>query len=62
VDGLEKAITLNLLDSGYTQLLQYGFTSKVEIKVPPGQYKIKAVVREGFQAHMGSITKLIQVP
>ncbi len=62
VDGLEKAMELNLTDPSYTALLNYGFTSKVDIKVPPGRYKIKAVVREGVHTKMGSINKTIEVP
>jgi hypothetical protein len=62
VDGLEKSMDLNLTDPSYNALLSYGFTSKVDIKVPPGRYKIKAVVREGVHTKMGSINKTIEVP
>jgi VWFA-related protein len=62
VDGLEKSMDLNLTDPSYTALLSHGFTSKVDIKVPPGRYKIKAVVREGVHTKMGSINKTIEVP
>jgi VWFA-related protein len=62
VDGLEKSMDLNLTDPSYNALLSYGFTSKVDIKVPPGRYKIKAVVREGVHTKMGSIHKTIEVP
>jgi VWFA-related protein len=62
VDGLEKSMDLNLTDPSYDALLNHGFTSKVDIKVPPGRYKIKAVVREGVHTKMGSIHKTIEVP
>ncbi|PYV43350.1 MAG: hypothetical protein DMG06_11015 [Acidobacteria bacterium] len=62
VDGLEKSMELNLTDPSYAAMLDYGFTSKVDIKVPPGRYKIRAVVRESNRTKMGSIKKTIEVP
>jgi len=62
VDGLEKSMELNLTDPSYVAMLAYGFTSKVDIKVPPGRYKIKAVVREANRTKMGSVRKTIEVP
>jgi VWFA-related protein len=62
VDGLEKSMELNLTDPSYAAMLSYGFTSKVDIKVPPGRYKIKAVVREANRTKMGSVRKTIEVP
>src|SRR5262245_57449315 len=62
VDGLEKSMELSLTDPSYAAMLNYGFTSKVDIKVPPGRYKIKAVVREGNRTRMGSVRKTIEVP
>jgi VWFA-related protein len=62
IDGLEKTIDLNLTSPSYTALLNRGFTSKMDVKVPPGRYRIRAVVREGAQTRMGSINKMIEVP
>lgn len=62
VDGLEKTMELNLTDPSYKALLANGFTSKVDINVPPGRYMIKAVVREGVNTKMGSVHKTIEVP
>lgn len=62
VDGLEKTLEFNLTDPGFADLLNYGLTSKVEMAIPPGRYKIKAVVREGAQTKMGSVTKWVEVP
>jgi VWFA-related protein len=62
VDGLEKSMELNLTDPSYAAMLNYGFTSKVDIKVSPGRYKIRAVVREGNRTKMGSVRKTIEVP
>ncbi len=62
VDGLEKSMELNLSEPSYAAMLHFGFTSKVNIRVPAGRYKIKAVVREGHRTKMGSINKTIEVP
>jgi VWFA-related protein len=62
IDGLEKTIDLNLTSPSYTALLNHGFTSKMDVKVPPGRYRIRAVVREGAQTKMGSVNKMIEVP
>jgi VWFA-related protein len=62
VDGLEKSMELNLSDPSYQALLSNGFTSKVSINVPPGRYKIRAVVRESVNTRMGSVRKNIELP
>ncbi len=62
VDGLDKSIEFNLSDPSFANLINYGVTSKVEMAVPPGRYKIKSVVREGAQTKMGSVTKWVEVP
>jgi VWFA-related protein len=62
IDGLEKTIDLNLTSTSYTALLNHGFTSKMDVRVPPGRYRIRAVVREGVHTRMGSISKMIEVP
>jgi VWFA-related protein len=62
VDGLEKSVDFNLSSSSYSNLLDYGFSSKVDLRLPPGRYKIKAVVRESVYSKMGSISRSIEVP
>jgi len=62
IGGLEKAIDFQLLESSYANLLGRGLASKVDLKLPPGRYKIKAVVRENTQGKMGSITKSVEIP
>lgn len=62
ISGLEKAIDFQLLESSYSNLRNRGMISKVELKLPPGRYKIKAIVREGTQGKMGSITKAVEIP
>jgi VWFA-related protein len=62
VDGIEKSIDFKLTDSSYASLLTHGINSNVIFHMPQGRYKIKAVVREGAQGKMGSITKAIEIP
>jgi VWFA-related protein len=62
IDGVEKTIDLNLTSPSYSALMNHGFTSKMDVKVPPGRYRIRAVVREGVHTKMGSINKVIEVP
>jgi VWFA-related protein len=62
ISGLEKAIEFQLLENSYANLRNRGLTSRVELKLPAGRYKVKAVVREGNQGKMGSISKAVQIP
>jgi VWFA-related protein len=62
VDGLEKSVDFSLSEPSYAALLNHGFSSKVDLRLPPGRYKIRAVVRESFQSKMGSIIKGIEIP
>ena len=62
VDGIEKSIDFKLTDASYANILAYGLTSRVEFKLPMGRYRIKAVVREGAEGKMGSITKAVEIP
>ena len=62
IDGVEKSIDLRLLETSYAMLLDQGLTSRVELRLPFGRYKIKAVVRESTQGKMGSIAKAIEIP
>ena len=62
IDGLERSIDFNLTSPSYAVLLNHGFTSKMDVKVPPGRYRIRAVVREGVDTRMGSVNKMIEVP
>jgi VWFA-related protein len=62
VSGLEKAIDFRLLETSYASLRQRGLRSRVELKLPMGRYKIKAVVREDMQGKLGSIAKSVEIP
>ncbi|HVN83060.1 MAG TPA: VWA domain-containing protein [Terriglobia bacterium] len=62
VDGVEKNIEFSLSDAGYAQMVNNGITLKLEVAVPPGRYKVKAVVREGVETKMGALTRIVEVP
>jgi VWFA-related protein len=62
INGLDKTVEFQLLDESYTALRNHGITSRVELKLPAGNFKIKAVVRESNQGKMGSITKSMEIP
>ena len=62
ISGLEKAIDFRLLENSYAGLREHGLTSRVELKLPIGRYKIKAVVRENTQGKIGSIAKSVEIP
>ena len=62
ISGLEKAIDFRLLENSYAGLRERGLTSRVELRLPIGRYKIKAVVRENAQGKIGSITKSVEIP
>jgi hypothetical protein len=62
MSGVEKAIDFQLLGSSYAGLRERGLISKVELKLPLGRHKIKAVVRENNQGKMGSVVKAVEIP
>jgi VWFA-related protein len=62
VDGVQKDISFNLAPESYTELMSRGFDSKVIFRIPPGRYKIKAVIRESVRTKIGSLTKWIEIP
>jgi len=62
VKGVEKSVDFRLTDASYASLLDRGVTSRIELKLPLGRFKIKAVVREASQGKMGSLTKAIEIP
>jgi len=62
LDGIEKAIDFKLTEDGYAGLLNRGLNSRVEFKLPPGRYKIKAIVRESADGKMGSANRIVEIP
>ena len=57
--GQEKQLDLSLTRSGRQELAALGATSKVTLEVPPGEHKLKAVVRESVEAVIGSVQEKV---
>ena len=62
VQGLEKSVDFRLTDPSYASLFDSGVTSRIDLKLPIGRYKIRAVVREASQGKMGSLTRAVEIP
>jgi hypothetical protein len=62
IDGSLRDVSFSLSPDNYAEILSRGFSSTVKFRMPPGRYKIKAIIREGVQGKMGSLTKTIDVP
>ena len=62
ISGLDKSVEFRLLEESHAGLRDRGLTSRVELRLPMGRYKIKAVIREGNQGKMGSVTKSVEIP
>lgn len=62
VEGSEQKVELNLSESSYLTMLDHGFTSKTDVELAAGRYRIKAIVREGNQARMGSLEETVELP
>jgi hypothetical protein len=62
ISGVEKSIEFQLLEESYSELRGRGFKSRVEIMLPMGRYRIKAVVRESNEGKMGSATRVVDIP
>ena len=61
VGGQDKALDMKLGEMGYQSLLKHGLTSKVTLTVPPGRYKLKAVVRESVDSILGSSNETVEI-
>jgi VWFA-related protein len=62
INGVDKSVEFRLLEGSYKALLTDGLSSRVQLTLPPGRYKIKAVVREHNQGKMGSLIKAVEIP
>ncbi len=60
--GSEQKVELNLSESSYLTMRRDGFTSKTDLELAAGQYRIKAIVREGNQTRMGSREETVELP
>ena len=60
--GSRKKVNLKLTDSGYAALRNYGLRTQVNLQLPRGRYKIKAVARDSVDTRLGSAESTLEVP
>ena len=48
-------------DVQHQQLLERGFTYAGKLKLPPGDYLVRFVVRDGMTGHLGSVTAPLKI-
>ena len=61
VEGRETRIDFNLTDPNYKNVMQEGLVAQASFRLDPGNYKVKAVVREARETKLGSATKTIEI-
>jgi VWFA-related protein len=62
IDGLEKSVDFRLTDSSYAGIRSDGLAACLQLRLTMGRYKIRAVVREGVEGKLGSLTRSIEIP
>ncbi len=62
VKGSRKKVNLKLTESGYAALLNYGLRTQVNLQLPRGRYRIKAVARDSVDTRLGSSETAVEVP
>ncbi len=62
VKGTRKKVNLKLTESSYAALLNYGLRTQVNLQLPRGRYKIKAVARDNVDTRLGSAESTLEVP
>ena len=62
VKGSRKKVNLKLTESSYAALLNYGLRTQVNLQLPRGRYRIKAVARDSVETRLGSSETTVEVP
>ena len=62
VKGSRKKVNLKLTEAGYAALLNYGLRTQVNLQLPRGRYRIKAVARDSVNTRLGSSETTVEVP
>lgn len=62
VNGKEKKLQLRLLDSSLTRILASGLTVRASFDVPPGNYLVREVVRDGAGSHIAETSRTVEIP
>jgi len=62
VDGFSEELSLNLLPEHYEQSIKTGFLATRSLKVKPGVYQMRVLVRETSSGKLGTANNFIEVP
>ncbi|HEX8888811.1 MAG TPA: VWA domain-containing protein [Pyrinomonadaceae bacterium] len=60
--GFSQTITSSFSPEEYKQALLNGISFTGHAQLPPGQYQLRAVVREAETGHLGTVSKYLEVP
>ncbi len=61
VDGKETDVAFNLTDPNYKNVMKEGLLSLAKFNLPPGDYRVRTVVRDAAETKMGTATKTIDL-
>ncbi len=61
VEGRETDIDFNLTDPNYKNVMEEGLRSQARFELGPGNYRVRAVVREAGETKMGTATKTVEI-
>ncbi len=62
VNAVEKNLVLRLRDATLEQLLASGLTAKSTLKVAPGTYLVRVVVRDSEGRQLSSLSQAVEIP
>ncbi len=60
--GSRRKVNLKLTESSYAALLNYGLRTQVNLQLPQGHYRIKAVARDSVDTRLGSTESTLEIP
>jgi VWFA-related protein len=61
IEGRETRIDFNLTDPNYKNVMNEGLVAQASFRLAPGNYRVKAVVREAGETKLGSATKTLEI-
>jgi hypothetical protein len=62
VGGMEGILNLSLKDTSLPVIFAEGLEAQVTLKVPPGAYRLRVVVRELVKGRMTALSRPVEVP
>jgi VWFA-related protein len=62
VQGKEKRLDLNLLDSSLSDVERSGITMRTSFDVKPGTYMVREVVRDSEGSQLSGLTRTVDIP